>query len=928
MIHRVFLSHTSEFTQYPEPKSFIDAAIAAVIRAGHLPCDMEYFTARDEKPAEYCKERVRECDIYVAVIGLRYGSPVRDRPEVSYTELEFEAASESPPKTRLVFMLDPAAQGPPIGLFSDNQYGHRQEAFRRRLQDAGVTCKPFGDVHELEKLIYQALVEEVAGSESHSSRQNRIEWPEGKSPYPGLLSFDEQYAPLFFGRDRDVEAVVAKMSEPEGRFLIISGPSGSGKSSLAAAGVWRALLKVGRLPGSEQWVWLRIQPGDGERPFDPVAWGLKQAFPRISTRPQDLADELAGKETKLRELLASQLTQGQELVLFIDQLEELFTQGFEGEDIRSFLEQFIATARQKECHLRVVTTLRSEFMSRLEESEPVLHVLNSGYNYHLGPVSPRILQEMIEKPAQATGYDFEQGLVEDILSDAAQEPGHLPLVAYALKQLFERRQGRRFTRDAYKAIHGVAGAIGTQADQVIAGLDADALGAFDKVFAELVHIERDRPPTRKRMTLAAFNADDGANRLISALAGPDCRVLVTGGDASDSSVEVAHEKLFTAWPRLNDWIEKVGDALRLIEHATEAAERWQKGGHNAQELWYAKRAAEVLVALQRFGKEASPVLDRFLRPRHVLIKQLEIDSLSHELRALIGEKLAEFGDTRPGVGLGEDGLPDIEWVKIPAGQVRLETVTRPFKVKGFRIGRYLVTNVQFEAFINAQDGYRNQKWWKGIQTSEAPAQPKSSKGSNSPREMVSWFEAVAFCRWLSQRTGSKIRLPTEWEWQLAATGGDPAREYPWPGGWDDTRSNSDESGLARTTAVGMYPSGATQHGVLDMAGNVSEWCLNKDEQPGTPESLSIDATDAQRVFRGGSWVDIPVDLRASLRNRSDADFRFNTIGFRLAQDIQWAQSIPSIERPMHASRSRNLTQEEWRQYLGDEPYRKTCPNLP
>ena len=88
-IRRVFISHTSEFAKYPEKKSFIDAAVAAVNRAGSVPCDMGYFTARDEKPAQYCHDRVRECDVYVGVIGLRYGSPVRDRSDLSYTELEF-----------------------------------------------------------------------------------------------------------------------------------------------------------------------------------------------------------------------------------------------------------------------------------------------------------------------------------------------------------------------------------------------------------------------------------------------------------------------------------------------------------------------------------------------------------------------------------------------------------------------------------------------------------------------------------------------------------------------------------------------------------------------------------------------------------------------------------------------------------------------
>ena len=355
---RVFISHTSEFTKFPEKNSFIAAAVAAVNRAGCVPCDMGYFTARDEKPAEYCKERVRECDVYVGVIGFRYGSPVRDRPEVSYTELEFEAACETPAVERLVFVLDQVAQVP-VGLFSDNQYGDRQVKFRKRISDTGVMCKPFSDVHELEKLIYQALVES-GGSKIDTAKPDRIDWPDDKSPYPGLLSFDQEYAELFFGRDREVDAVIAKMSDSEGRFLIISGASGSGKSSLVGAGLWRALIREDRIPGSRMWEWLRIQPGDGKKtPFEALAWGLKQTSLRITQRPEQIADDLARKPIALGEMLAPKLTGDRELLLFVDQLEELFTQGFKDEDIGSFLTQLVGTACDKKNRLRVVITVRT-----------------------------------------------------------------------------------------------------------------------------------------------------------------------------------------------------------------------------------------------------------------------------------------------------------------------------------------------------------------------------------------------------------------------------------------------------------------------------------------------------------------------------------------------------------------------------------------
>jgi len=878
MTRRVFLSHTSEFSTYPKGESFVKAAIDAVNRAGCAPCDMGHFTARDQQPAQYCIDRVRECDVYIGIIGLRYGSPVRDRPKVSYTELEFEAASIAPAKTRLIFLLEPDAEVP-ASSFNDRKYVKRQDKFRERLQDAGVTCKPFSKADELKTFILQALLEGSTGSEKKSIGQERIPWPEGTSPYPGLFSFDIDYAPLFFGRDREVDAVLAKMSQAAGRFLVISGASGSGKSSLVAAGIRRA-VNEGRLTGANKVMWLQIQPGRGQTPFESLTWPLTEAFRRISARPGELASQLANDTQTIGRLIDAHLSQGQELILLIDQLEELFTSGFKDRDVTHFLEALVTASRAATSRLRVIGTVRSEFITRLQESEVVLDALNGGGSHFLGPMSPKSLHEMIEKPAQATGYDFEPGLVDELLREAAQEPGNLPLLAYAMNQLFVQLKagGRTFTHEAYKKIGRVAGAIGTQADHGLQRLDSDVDAAFGRVFAELVHIERDRPPTRKRASLSQFKDDEEAGKVIQVLSGPECRVVVTAGEGQESTVEVAHEKLFMAWPKLMDWIDKSGEALRDIEHAEEEAQRWQKGGNNPQELWLGSRAKKVLAAIERFGKRPSPKLGRFLKPQKVLRAKLTHDDISHQERLLIGQKLAEFGDTRPGVGLTKDGLPDIEWIQIPGGKVSLEETKHVFKVKPFRIAKYPVTHAQFKAFLDAEDGFQNKKWWKDIEQSSEAHKP-SWEEANAPRETVSWYEAVAFCRWLSAKTGKGIRLPTEWEWQQAATGGDPTREYPWEGGWDAVRCNSYESRVNRTTAVGMYPQGATQQDVLDMAGNVWEWCLNTYEEQ--DESIT---TDGRRVIRGGSWLNLPKSLRTSNRDWNDAAYRFKYIGFRLAQD--------------------------------------------
>lgn len=294
---------------------------------------------------------------------------------------------------------------------------------------------------------------------------------------------------------------------------------------------------------------------------------------------------------------------------------------------------------------------------------------------------------------------------------------------------------------------------------------------------------------------------------------------------------------------------------------------------------------KVYGMLERLGiSNLEPTVADFIKPEaERLLAEIDDSNTGHFRRAAISDRLAEIGDQRAGVGLRSDGLPDIVWRPVTGGEVKLEGRADTYDVKPFNISIFPLTFIQYRSFIEAKDGYHDLRWWRTIPKQAQP--PRQYRPlDNHPVERVSWYDAVAFCLWLSEKLAKKIRLPTEMEWQYAATGGDPSNLYPWGGSLDSRLLNTLESGLGRTTAVGMYPAGVSPIGAFDMAGNIWEWCLNKSNDP---EDVAIEESE-QRAVRGGCWHHPAVFSAAAFRN-PDWDYsapRSHLRGFRLVCSIQ------------------------------------------
>ena len=412
------------------------------------------------------------------------------------------------------------------------------------------------------------------------------------SPYRGLWVFEEQHAPFFFGREADVQQLLERLRT--GRFVAIVGASGSGKSSLARAGLVPA-LRSGALPGSGDWPLTVIRPG--AHPLETLAaaaaaLGDSRGLANVLT---DLRHDERGLHLSLQFALADR-PQEQRAVIVIDQLEEAFTLCEDADERARAFDNLVYAASRPGGRSVVALTIRADFYPRLAEHRELAQMVER-HQELVGAMGPVALRQAIEGPAQRAGLTLEPGLTDAILDDVGEDPGALPLLEHALLETWRRREAGLLTLDGYVRSGGVHKALAARADEVFGSL-GDAQGVARRLLLRLAQPGEGVEDTRRRAPLSELlGASAGADattvqEIIDRFT--EARLLTSARDAHGRpSVELAHEALIRGWPLLRAWIDDGRVGLVLQRRLIESADDWNLHERDEDRLFRGSRLADT-----------------------------------------------------------------------------------------------------------------------------------------------------------------------------------------------------------------------------------------------------------------------------------------------------------------------------------------------
>jgi WD40 repeat protein len=448
-------------------------------------------------------------------------------------------------------------------------------------------------------------------------------------PYRGLQVFREEDAAFFVGRKALAEQL---LDFTLGKSLVaIVGPSGSGKSSVVQAGLL-PLLRRERPPAS---TWDAVSFTPGHDPFHRLASALIPLLePNLSetarlAEAEELGRNLAAGRTRVEAVINRVIERSNgtgRLLLVADQFEELFTLTAEP-DRRPFAQALLRALRS--APVTALVTLRADFYSQIITLDRELSGVLASAQVNIGALTPDELRESITVPARLVGLEFESGLVDRILTEIGSEPGRLPLVEFALTEIWERRKGRLLTNGAYDEIGGVTGALARRAEAEFARLSPEEQTGAQRLFSRLVRVARpEEAGEDTRQSAELSEADTLAKRVAGRLA--DARLLVTGSKAGTGtvSVEVVHEVLIRNWERLRGWLNEDREFLLWRQRLNGLVTEWER----AQETDEALLRGPLLIEAQKWFDQ---------RSKDFSDEERKFISASRELRERLGREERE-----------------------------------------------------------------------------------------------------------------------------------------------------------------------------------------------------------------------------------------------------------------------------------------------
>jgi eukaryotic-like serine/threonine-protein kinase len=429
------------------------------------------------------------------------------------------------------------------------------------------------------------------------------------NPFAGLAPFQEADADRFYGRDREVGAVLARLRNCP--LIALAGPSGVGKSSLVRAGVipqlkrsgegWDAfIIRPGRNPlASLSAILLELTrsstdpaapssgPGDGER-------SLERGHADLHAAPGQLGATLrAWAHRKHRRVL-----------VFIDQFEELYTLCADPDERAAFLACLDGVADDASSPLRVLLSIRSDFLDRLAGHRQLADAMSHGLML-VPPLDRDGLRDALIRPIEAADCRYEDpAIIDDMLASVAAAPGSLPLLQFAAARLWtERDRDRRLlTQASYQAMGGIAGTLAGHADHVLGAIPGGERALVRAIFERLVTPERTRAVVRLGELRELPGDPDDLERLVHRLV--DARLLVVEARAGDDrTVELVHESLIERWPTLVGWLDENRDDAAFLSRLRTAATQWQASDHDEGVLWRDEPARRALVWLSHYRGE-------------------------------------------------------------------------------------------------------------------------------------------------------------------------------------------------------------------------------------------------------------------------------------------------------------------------------------